>query len=53
MTQRVTGADWDAFWAAVKAYRRGRVGPQAIGDAAQQTMRDIQAVRANCSRKNR
>jgi hypothetical protein len=52
-TQRVTGADWNAFWAAVKAYSRARVGPQAIGEAAQKAMRDIQAIRATCARKPR
>lgn len=52
-TQRVVGADWNAFWRAVRAYNRVRAGPQAIGEAAQTTMRDIQAVRATCARKPR
>jgi len=45
-------ADLTAFGAAFSGYYRHRARPQAIGDAAQKMMRDIQAVHATCSRKH-
>jgi hypothetical protein len=50
---RRVDADTNAFWAAVAAYSRSRAGPQAVGDAAQKAVRDIQAIRATCTRKHR
>jgi hypothetical protein len=46
-------ADANAFSAAFASYDRSRTGRQAIGQAAGKMMRDIQAVRATCSRMYR
>lgn len=46
-------ADASAFSAAFASYDRSRTGTQAIGQAAGKMMRDIQAVRATCSRMYR
>lgn len=50
--RRVT-ADVSAFWAAVTAYGNSTASPTSIGDAAQQTMRDIQKIRAACAAARR
>jgi hypothetical protein len=46
--RRVT-ADVGAVWAAVAGYANSTATARSVGDAAQRTMRDIQAIRAACA----
>jgi hypothetical protein len=45
-------ADMSAFQAALGGYHQDHATAQAIGDAAQKMMPDLQAVRATCSQKH-
>lgn len=45
-------ADDHAFWTAWAANSRSKADPQAVGAAAQKTMRDIHAITATCAKQS-